>query len=199
MFPSCERILLRVHPDAKVFWIMSAKQQAYHANAGRIMKVNHAGEHGAVSIYAGQILVARITARRLLAELQAFKEHEERHRAIFARELERRGLPRCRSYWLCAVGGFALGIFTALFGSQAISVTTVAVERVVLKHLRAQLGELANEDAEAVTAISSILIEEQQHHDQSAMHIHRESKLQNMLATFVSGATESVIWIGMRV
>jgi ubiquinone biosynthesis monooxygenase Coq7 len=30
--------------------------------ANRILKVNHAGEHGAVNIYAGQILMARLLA-----------------------------------------------------------------------------------------------------------------------------------------
>ena len=63
----------------------------------RILKVNHAGENGAVHIYAGQILVARLTAPALVAELREFRSHEERHRALFAAELQRRGQPRCRS------------------------------------------------------------------------------------------------------
>jgi 3-demethoxyubiquinol 3-hydroxylase len=37
--------------------------------ADRIIKVNHAGEHGAVNIYAGQILMARLTARDMLSDL----------------------------------------------------------------------------------------------------------------------------------
>ena len=48
--------------------------------AGRVMKVNHAGEHGAVSIYTGQIFMARLTAKSLLPELLAFKADEEKHR-----------------------------------------------------------------------------------------------------------------------
>jgi ubiquinone biosynthesis monooxygenase Coq7 len=75
------------------------------ADAGRIIRVNHAGEHGAVNIYAGQIAAARLRARVLLSELVEFKAHEERHRSIFANELKRRGLPRCRSYCLCGLGG----------------------------------------------------------------------------------------------
>ena len=50
----------------------------------RVMKVDHAGENGAIQIYTGQILMARITARALVAELREFRAHEERHRAIFA-------------------------------------------------------------------------------------------------------------------
>src|SRR5882724_10657332 len=57
----------------------------------RILKVNHAGENRAVNIYRGQILSAGLTARSMVAELREFKAHEERHRAIFAAELQRRG------------------------------------------------------------------------------------------------------------
>jgi ubiquinone biosynthesis monooxygenase Coq7 len=165
--------------------------------AGRVMKVNHAGEHGAISIYTGQIFMARFTAKPLLAELLAFKAHEEGHRAIFYNELERRGLRRCRSYWLCAAGGYALGIGSGLFGARAISLTTVAVERVVLRHLRQQIAYLAD-DVEAVSAISAILNEEQEHHDKASIHNQVGGVMGRMLSSAVSGATESIIWLGMR-
>jgi ubiquinone biosynthesis monooxygenase Coq7 len=80
----------------------------------RIIKVNHAGEHGAIGIYTGQILLAKLTAPALVAELIAFRAHEVQHRSVFAAELQRRGRRRCRSYWLCGAGGFALGLITGL-------------------------------------------------------------------------------------
>ncbi|PZP88434.1 MAG: hypothetical protein DI592_01350, partial [Stenotrophomonas maltophilia] len=52
----------------------------------RIIKVNHAGEHGAVGIYTGQILMARLTAPKMVAELCEFRSHEQRHRATFGAE-----------------------------------------------------------------------------------------------------------------
>ncbi len=161
------------------------------------MKVNHAGEHGAVCIYSGQIFMARVTARQLLPELQAFRRDEEKHRATFDKELKRRGLNRCRSYWLCALGGYVLGLATGLLGEHAISLTTVAVERTVLLHLRHQT-ELLAQDTEAVAAISSILNEEQQHHDTAASHSPKTGIWGRMLSATVAGATESVIWLGMR-
>lgn len=45
----------------------------------RIIKVDHAGEHGAINIYTGQMLVARVTAPDLLEELREFRSHEMRH------------------------------------------------------------------------------------------------------------------------
>lgn len=165
--------------------------------ATQVMKVNHAGEHGAVSIYSGQILMARLTAKSLLPELLAFKADEEEHRNIFYKELQRRGLKRCKSYWLCGAGGFALGVGTGLFGARAISLTTVAVEETVLRHLRWQAEFLA-QDIDAVSAISSILSDEQGHRDKAAHHIQALSISGRILRYAVSGVTESVIWLGMR-
>lgn len=166
--------------------------------AGRIIKVNHAGEHGAVNIYAGQIATARLRARGLLPQLAEFKAHEERHRSIFARELTRRGLPRCRSYWLCGAGGYVLGFVTGLMGARFIALATVAVERVVLRHLQQQLLQIGIADPEATAAISSIVGEEQLHHDQSAHHVRHAGRIDRMIGSVISAATESVIWIGMR-
>lgn len=164
----------------------------------RILKVNHAGENGAVHIYAGQIFVARFTAPSLVTELREFKSHEEKHRGIFQEELARRGRPRCKSYWLCAVGGYVLGLVTGLFGRPAIAATTVAVERVVLSHLTRQLSALAGKDEPAVLAISRIVAEEQQHHDQSAAHLMEGRFWPKVLTLVVTASTESVIWLGMR-
>lgn len=164
----------------------------------RVLKVNHAGEHGAVNIYAGQIFCARLTAPDMLGELREFKSHEQGHRAIFLAELERRGRARCRSYWLCGIGGFTLGFITGLFGRRAIAATTVAVERVVLRHLSHQVSALGTTDPNAVRAISSIIAEEQQHHDRSSSHLVAGAFWPTVLTPIVSASTEAVIWLGMR-
>jgi 3-demethoxyubiquinol 3-hydroxylase len=163
----------------------------------RILKVNHAGEHGAIHIYAGQITVARLTAPSLIPELREFKAHEERHRRIFASELQRRGRPRCKSYWLCAAGGLLLGLITGLLGKRAIAATTVAVERVVLRHLEHQLAVLGK-DVAAKKAVLSILAEEQEHHDRASHASESGSFWSTVLTPVVSASTESVIWLGMR-
>src|SRR5689334_15953096 len=113
----------------------------------RVLKVNHAGEHGAVNIYRGQAFTARLRAPTLIPELHEFQAHEERHRALFWAELQRRGKPRCGSYHLCGVGGYVLGFATGALGSAAVAATTAAVERVVLRHLTEQMEALRETDA----------------------------------------------------
>jgi len=177
---------------------LHARLNANESLGGRVMKVNHAGEQGAVCIYSGQIFVARFTARSIVAELVEFKSHEEKHRATFLAELQRRGLPRCRSYWLIGAGGFVLGAATGLLGRRAIAATTVAVERVVLRHLGLQLQFLRGKDDAAVAAISAIIEEEQRHHDQSASHLEIETFWSRVITPVVAISTEAVIWIGMH-
>jgi 3-demethoxyubiquinol 3-hydroxylase len=41
--------------------------------------------------------------------------------------LQRRGVRRCRSYWLCGVGGWVLGFVTGLLGRHAIAASAESV------------------------------------------------------------------------
>lgn len=63
----------------------------------RVIKVDHAGEHGAVCIYTAQRCFARWRAPDLVEELSHFRDHERGHRALFGSVLAARGLRRCRS------------------------------------------------------------------------------------------------------
>ena len=164
----------------------------------RIIKVDHAGEHGAVCIYTAQRWLARWRAPEMIGEIDDFIAHERGHRAIFAAELERRGRSRCRSYWLCGAGGFLLGLLTGLAGRRAIAATTVAIERVVLRHMREQIAELAGADPHAVEALVHIVAEEQEHHDLSLARRGPDDTWTQVLAPVVAASTESVIWLGMR-
>lgn len=118
--------------------------------------------------------------------------------AILNLELGRRGVRRCRSYWLCGLGGLVLGLATGLFGRRAISATTAAVERVVLAHLKEQLSALGGQDVAAATAIAKIVAEEQEHLAQSSSHFDATQAWSRILSPIVAIATESLIWLGMR-
>jgi ubiquinone biosynthesis monooxygenase Coq7 len=111
---------------AEYLLMVHANLNPHETLGDRIIKVNHAGEHGAVNIYRGQLLLARFTAPGQVEVLETFLEHERRHRRIFAIELARRGQPRCRSDLLCGLGGYALGIVTGLCGKHAIGADETA-------------------------------------------------------------------------
>jgi ubiquinone biosynthesis monooxygenase Coq7 len=68
----------------------------------------------------------------------------------------------------------------------------------VLRHLEQQISLLADLDPIATGAICSIIVEEQQHRDQSARHIRVDNFWTKIVEPVVSASTETVIWLGMR-
>jgi ubiquinone biosynthesis monooxygenase Coq7 len=164
----------------------------------RILKVDHAGEQGAICVYRAQRLIARLTAPAMVEQLDDFLIHEKRHRSIFGGALMKRGLRRCRSYALCSLGGYVLGTITGLMGRRAIAATTIAIEAVVLRHLAKQRMQLAEIDPMAAQLIGSIIEDEQLHHDRSIDEIGIENGWLKTLKYVVGRSTEAVIWLGMK-
>jgi len=164
----------------------------------RVLKVDHAGEHGAVCIYRSQRFFARWRAPKMVQEIDEFIVHERGHRARFEAELTNRKRARCRSYHFCGLGGLVLGAVTGLAGKDAINATTVAIERVVLRHMREQIVELKSSDPRVAAILRDIVEEEQEHHDISVAQLPASGFWQKSLGQLVSASTEVVIWLGMR-
>lgn len=178
--------------------VSTATLDGNRGTTGRLIKVNHAGEFGAINIYRAQILMAHIFAPSLLAKLRHFLEHEKRHLRIFAGVLEQRGIPRCKSFLLCGCGGYGLGLVTALFGKPGIMACTAAVETVVTEHLRKQLQVMeAQGDEQGHAAVNAILAEELEHQREGVAQA-QHHWLYKPLCRVVSQATETVIWLGLR-
>lgn len=178
--------------------MVCAAKEGERGTCSRIIKVNHAGEFGAVNIYRAQLMVVRLTIPSLVPQLQEFLGHENRHLNTFGEVLRIRGISRCKSYWFCGIGGFALGLLTSLFGRLGIMACTAAVETVVTGHLVEQLAFLESQgDTEAVAAVQSIVSDEEEH---KAIGIEqgRDSPLFKPLGAVVSVATSFVIWLGMK-
>jgi ubiquinone biosynthesis monooxygenase Coq7 len=83
-------------------------------------------------------------------------------------------------------------------GKSAVMACTAAVEDVVLRHLRLQLGLLEQEgDQECRDAVASIIADENEHLE-SGKASASNSLLHAPLHTIVCLSTETVIWLGMR-
>lgn len=88
--------------------------------------------------------------------------------------------------------------FLPALRQQAIAATTVAIERVVLRHMKQQVEILSGIDEIAAEMPRQILIEEQEHHDVSASQICKSSIWPKLLDPIVTLSTEAVIWPGIR-
>ncbi len=167
--------------------------------ARKILKVNHAGEFGAINIYRAQIMVSRLLGRDYVSMLEGFLQDECKHLEIFWVEIQRRKGIKCKSYWLCGLGGWGLGFVSALLGKRGIMACTWAVESVVIHHLEQQLVYLKKiNDPEAVVAVSSILDDEQHHRNMGLEQGGKRNIFYSPFRWSVMLFTMLVIRFGMR-
>jgi ubiquinone biosynthesis monooxygenase Coq7 len=111
-----------------------------------MIRVNHAGEYGAVRIYQGQLAVLGKTASAPLIQEMALQEQE--HLQEFERQLVARRIRPTLLTPLWHVAGFALGAATALLGEKAAMACTVAVEEVINDHYLEQKEQLPDTEAD---------------------------------------------------
>jgi ubiquinone biosynthesis monooxygenase Coq7 len=166
--------------------------------AEKMIKVDHAGENGAVNIYRGQRLSSHVRARSIVTQLKKNQQHEEEHREIFRIHLHEIGVRRCVSYHACGMGGMVLGLITGLIGPSAIAATTFAVERVVLRHLGDQMDYLKNQSATAFHCVSRIIEDEEMHRDLAEKEFDHDNRMAKVLLKIVQFSTDQVIRFGMR-
>jgi 3-demethoxyubiquinol 3-hydroxylase len=166
--------------------------------AQKILKVDHAGEFGAINIYRAQILISKIFNKPYVDTLESFLADEKRHLDTFWKEIQIRKSPKCKSYWLCGLGGYAMGFISALLGKSGVMACTWAVESIVTKHLIEQLAYLQEiGDKDAYHVVNSIIEDEKLHRDiggaEGGKNIWFEP-FRLMISLF----TEGVIRFGMR-
>lgn len=163
----------------------------------RILKVNHAGEFGAIRIYRAQIYVSRYLHKDLLAFLTDTVSHEIDHCRIFREAMTKRRSRPCYAMWLWGLGGSALGLITALMGKNAIMVCTAAVERTVHRHLEEQIEFLTGRDEALKAAIAEIQAQELGHLRHAEAYI-RPHPLNRWLSSAICVSTEAVIWLSTQ-
>jgi ubiquinone biosynthesis monooxygenase Coq7 len=161
----------------------------------RILKVNHAGEHGAIRIYRSQIAIARWRCSDVVPALEEMLAHEVRHRARFAEAMPSRHAKPCRMLFLWAIGGRLLGACTALLGRNAIWACTAAVEEAVHRHLNDQLTFLSRRDSELYTIIDSIKAEELSHLSHAEQNLTSRGQSVRMLRRSIDAVTEVLIFM----
>ncbi|MBB3062612.1 demethoxyubiquinone hydroxylase family protein [Microbulbifer rhizosphaerae] len=165
----------------------------------KILKVNHAGEFGAINIYRSQILVSRIFMRDLVPLLESFLADEKRHLQIFWTEIQSRNGVKCKSFWLCGLGGYFMGFVSELLGKKGIMACTWAVESVVVNHLNTQLTYLESKsDRAAYHTVAAILEDEKNHRDIGSEHGGANNIWYSPLRFAISLFTDGVIRFGMR-
>jgi ubiquinone biosynthesis monooxygenase Coq7 len=161
----------------------------------RIVKVNHAGEYGAIRIYSAQIAVASRLFPDVVPALAEMLGHERQHCSKFYGAMPLRRARPCRVMSLWGLGGWLLGLITALSGRQGIWICTAAVEAAVHRHLDDQLHFLADRDLELHALIQSIREEELSHLSHAEHQLEPATASRRSLRRAISSITDVLIWL----
>ncbi|MCZ6605226.1 MAG: demethoxyubiquinone hydroxylase family protein [Alphaproteobacteria bacterium] len=162
----------------------------------RIIRVDHAGEFGAVRIYEGQLAVLRGTAAG--DKIQEMADAEQRHLDRFDQLLvERRVRPTILSP-LWHVAGYALGAATAAMGAKAAMACTVAVEEVIDTHYREQGERLDEREAELKAIIEEFRQDELEHRDTALAEGAADAPGYELLTGFIKAGSRAAIWLSTR-
>ena len=161
----------------------------------RILKVNHAGEYGAIRIYRAQIWVARWRCADVVPFLEETLGHEINHCTMFRNAMPQRIARPCRVMPFWGNGGLVLGFLTALLGRQGIWICTAAVEPAVHRHLEDQLHFVRNRDPDLYALIIAIQNEELMHLNHAEERISTTSLWSPWLGNSISRATDVAIWL----
>ena len=130
-----------------------------------IIRVDHAGERGAIKIYEGQLLALKTIKQDndLKDKIEKMKEHESKHLEYFEKEIQKRKIKPTYLLPLWDLMGVTLGFGTALLGKKAAMLCTVAIEEVIEDHYQNQLKKLGNDEMDLKAKIEKFKEDEVAH------------------------------------
>ena len=131
------------------------------------IRVDHAGERGAVKIYEGQLLALNTIVKNdnLKKTIEDMKEQELEHCQFFEGEIKKRNIRPTKFLPLWDLLGVGLGFGSTLLGKKAAMLCTASVEEVIDKHYLNQINQLGPEEKELKKKITKFRQDELDHKD----------------------------------
>jgi ubiquinone biosynthesis monooxygenase Coq7 len=171
------------------------------ARLAQMLRVDHAGELGAVHIYRGQraVLAGAAGKDRISEQLAHTQAQEARHLARFDELLTAHRVRPTLMTPLWRAAGFALGAGTALIGERAVHACTEAVESVIEAHYAEQIAEIADRDPSLAAELSGFRDDELAHRDEALAEGAREAPGYPVLAAVIRAGCRVAIAISERV
>jgi len=130
-----------------------------------IIRVDHAGERGAIKIYEGQLLALKTIKHdeNLKDKIEKMREHEKEHLEYFEKEIQKRKIKPTYLLPLWDLMGVTLGFGTALLGKKAAMLCTASVEEVIENHYEDQLNKLKDDEKDLKRKIKKFKDDEVDH------------------------------------
>ena len=131
------------------------------------IRVDHAGERGAIKIYEGQLLALNTFVKddELKKTIEEMKEHEHEHANYFEQEIRRRRIKPTKFLPLWDLLGVGLGFGSTLLGKKAAMLCTASVEEVIDEHYQNQIDQIESDEKELKEKIIKFREDELNHKD----------------------------------
>ena len=132
-----------------------------------IIRVDHAGERGAIKINEGQLLALKTFKQDefLKKKIEEKKNHEKKHNEYFDKEIKKRNIKPTKLLPLWDIMGITLGFGTAMLGEKAAMLCTASVEEVIDGHYKDQTFKLGEDEKELKEKIKKFRDDELHHKD----------------------------------
>ncbi len=166
----------------------------------RIIRVNQAGEFGAVRIYKGQLSVLGMSDKGPV--IQDMLTQEVEHLETFDKMVAKRRVRPTALMPLWHVAGFALGAGTALMGEKAAMACTVAVEEVIDEHYATQvekLNRMDGEEQDLSDTCEQFRQDELAHRDTALEHDAEKAPAYEGLSALIKTGSRMAIWLSERI
>ena len=164
----------------------------------RMIRVDQAGEYGAVRIYEGQMAVlGNRTANA--AVLRHMRDQEQVHLDTFNDLVRQRRVRPTAMAPVWHALGFALGAGSALLGEKGAMACTVAVEEAIDGHYKQQAEALGDDERELRDTIQRFRDEELEHRDIGLRNGAEQAPAYPLLYSFVKVNSRLAIWVSERV
>ena len=166
-----------------------------------ILRIDHAGEYGAVHIYRAQnaVFEGRAGKSAIAADMAGMRDQEAVHLARFEALLNAERIRPTILTPLWRLAAMALGTGTALMGEKAAHACTEAVESVIEEHYADQIAELSDRDPALAAELSAFRDEELAHHDHAVEHGAREAAGYGLLNAVIKAGCRVAIKVSERV
>tara|TARA_B100000470_G_C19577218_1_gene296168 strand:+ start:19 stop:552 length:534 start_codon:yes stop_codon:yes gene_type:complete len=112
------------------------------------IRVDHAGERGAIKIYEGQLLALStlVNDEDLKKTIKQMKKHEEEHYNFFETEIIKRNIKPTKLLPMWDLLGLALGFGSTILGKKTAMLCTASVEEVIDGHYKKQIDKLESDE-----------------------------------------------------
>ena len=112
------------------------------------IRVDHAGERGAIKIYEGQLLALKTIRKdpNLQKTIEEMKIHEKEHCDFFEKEIKKRNIEPTKLLPLWDLIGVSLGFGSTILGKKAAMLCTASVEEVIDDHYKNQIDQIGSDE-----------------------------------------------------